>query len=190
LRLFIALPLPADIVEYLGRTIEALRATGPDVRWVDPGNVHLTVRFLGETDAAVVPRLTALLDGVAAQLAPTTLTLDRMGAFPNLRRPNVFWVGLAGNTERLSKLARQVELGVRTLRFEKEKKGFKPHLTLGRVKRGRTVTETVSQIEAMRIEPREVLFDQVVLFQSDLTPQGAVYTRLHTARLGVERFGG
>lgn len=190
MRLFIALPLPEEIKKYLGEIIDELRPSGQSVRWVKPENIHLTVRFLGETDENTVPKLTSLLDKVAAEFSASQLQLGRLGAFPNFRRPNVFWVGLEGDSSELTKMARQVELGVRTLRFEREKKGFRPHLTLGRVKRGRDVRPVVATMETWAVSPRNVLFDQLVLFKSDLTPQGAVYTRLHTADLQVERFGG
>lgn len=191
MRLFVAMPLPDEIKDYLGGMIDELRPSGEGVRWVKPENIHLTVRFLGEADEQVVPKLATLLDRVALEFACSRLSLGSLGAFPNLRRPSVFWVGLEGDSTELTKMARQVELGVRTLRFEKEKKGFRPHLTLGRVKRGQDVRPVVAKVETWAVESREVLLDQLVLFKSDLTPQGAVYSRLHTAQLGSsERFGG
>jgi 2'-5' RNA ligase len=192
MRLFIALPLPGNVEGKLGEISKLLKHQGGKVRWVPPENIHMTVRFLGDTDEATVPKLTQLIDRVAAEFGPAEVTINRLGGFPNLRRPRVIWAGLAESedVERLGKMARQIELAVRQLRFEKDSKGFKPHLTLGRVKDPRDLRALTSYMEEYRFEPISIHIDRLVLFKSTLTPQGAVYERLHEAVLGEERLGG
>ena len=83
----------------------------------------------------------------------------------------------------------QVELGVRELHFENESKGFKPHLTLGRIRKPQDLDRLVARIESRPMEPFRLALDRIVLFKSTLTPKGPIYERLHEAMLGQERFG-
>ena len=189
MRLFIATPLGPQAEQHLGNIIADLRPHGGGVKWVDPKNIHLTLRFLGETEQDRVPKISALLDQVVEGVSAIPSEIGGLGAFPNLKRPRVIWAGINGGVEELSKLARQIELGVRQLRFEKESKGFKAHLTLGRVRDHRKLGPLSGLLGDYRMEPLPLTFDRVVLFKSTLTPRGPIYERLHEARLGVERFG-
>lgn len=183
LRLFIAVPLSVEVEEALGAIMADLKAAAPKapVRWVKPSAVHLTVRFLGDTDPALIPKLKALIDGAVSDMAPAAGVISSLGAFPNLRRPRVIWAGLEHDSavEAVSKLARQVELAVRKLRYQPEKRSFKPHLTLGRVKSLNGIEPLNAAVDQYRVDPIAVPFDRLVLFQSTLTPQGAIYKRLH-----------
>ncbi len=189
IRLFIALPLGQEVERYLSSIIDELKPHGGSVKWVAPQNVHLTVRFLGDTEEQRVPKIKQLLDKVASEYPTVATTIDRLGAFPNLRRPRVIWAGIHDNVDRLEKLARQVELGVRKLRFEKETKGFKPHLTLARIRKPQGLEQLIAHLESFVLEPQVLTLDRLVLFKSTLTPKGPIYNRLYEAVLGQERFG-
>ncbi len=189
MRLFIALPLGLQVERYLSSIIDELRPHGGSVKWVAPQNVHLTVRFLGDTEEHRVPKIKQLLDKVASEHPTVATTIDCLGAFPNLRRPRVVWAGIHDNVDHLEKLARQVELGVRKLRFEKETKGFKPHLTLARIRKPQGLEQLIAHLESFALEPQLLTLDRLVLFKSTLTPKGPIYDRLHEALLGQERFG-
>ena len=197
LRLFIALPLPAEVERELDRLLDQLRPKSDNVKWVPAKNIHLTVKFLGDTDEKIVAKITSAIDEVAAQYQPFESTLDRIGAFPNLRRPRVIWIGgsepiadPSGGNADAARLARDIDHRMRKLRFEKEKRSFKPHLTLGRVRQGRRVDELADYLQTFELKTIPLTLDRVVLFKSTLTPQGAIYDRLHEAKLGEERFGG
>ena len=192
MRLFIGLPLPHEVETELGRIITHLKAQGGRVTWVAPENIHMTVRFLGETDDARVPKLKALISEVAQHLRPAHLVIDRLGGFPNLHKPRVIWAGVTpgSDVDRLAKMARHVELEVRQMRFGPDQKGFKPHMTLGRVKDPSGLQQLTATLSSMRIEPVRVLIDRIVLFKSTLTPQGSIYERLHEGMLGEERLEG
>jgi len=134
LRLFIALPVEPTVKQFLAETITRLRDIGGNVKWVDPKNVHLTVKFLGDTDEKLMKQIAEKMDKIASRNQPIDCTLDRLGAFPNLRRPRVFWAGMTsaeGVMETLKHMAGAVDLAVSKLGFERESRPFKSHLTLG-----------------------------------------------------------
>jgi 2'-5' RNA ligase len=93
LRLFIALPLPHEVEIELDRLLTVLRPKGPEVKWVPPNNIHLTVKFLGDTEEKLVDKIKVALDEVAAGYQPFDTTIDQIGGFPNLNRPRVIWIG-------------------------------------------------------------------------------------------------
>ena len=177
MRLFIAMPLGAEVEQKLGEIINECRQHGGSVKWVKPENIHLTIRFLGDTDEGILDKLKQLLDAVATEFSPVETTIDRLGAFPNLQRPRVIWTSVSSETETLAKLAGQVELRVRKLRFEAEKKPFKAHLTLGRIRIPQGLVNLLAFLEEYALEPIPVRFDRLVLFKSTLTPQGPIALR-------------
>jgi len=189
-RLFIALPLPQEVEIELDRLLALLRPKGPDVKWVPAKNIHLTVKFLGDTDEKLVSKIKAEIDDVSSQYQPFETALDQVGGFPNLQRPRVIWVGVSQELEAARKMAHQVDLKMRELRFEKEKRPFKAHLTLGRVREGRNVDALAAYLESFKLQPIPLRLDRLVLFKSTLTPKGSIYERLHEGVLGREQFGG
>jgi 2'-5' RNA ligase len=191
IRLFIAWPLAREVEQELGRISFQLKQKGGRIGWVAPQNIHLTARFLGDTDEGAVPRLISLIDSIAAHTTKTTLTLDKLGAFPDLKRPRVIWAGLAGETEQLQRTVDEIERNVRELGFSPESKRFKPHLTLGRVKDLHGVEGVLMAVQQFRVPEVAVMLDRLVLFKSTLAPQGSIYERLHERVLGESaRFGG
>lgn len=190
LRLFIAFPLAEDIERGLGRVINDLKKYTRDVKWVTPQNIHLTAKFLGDTDEKLVSKVTAEIDRLASGYQPFPFAIEDMGAFPNLKRPRVIWAGSLRPIEVAAKLAHQLELAMRQLRFEEENRPFKAHLTLGRVRQGRQADDFSRALQDYRFEPMFTTMDRLVLFKSTLTPQGPIYERLHEALLGEARFAG
>jgi len=185
MRLFIAFPLPIEVKDYLGSVIADLRPHADGIRWVAPKNIHLTTRFLGDTEDAKISKLDHLIDSVAGAHGPVTSSLTQLGAFPNLKRPRVIWAGIGDGVEALVKIARDVELRVRQLRFEPESKAFKSHLTLGRVREGARLDAFAEIMNGYELQSMPLVFDRLVLYKSTLTPQGPIYERLHEAALGA-----
>ncbi|PZC48245.1 MAG: 2'-5' RNA ligase [Chloroflexi bacterium] len=186
-RTFIAIELPPGVKRVMEDAEQELKAASPaPVRWVKPDNVHLTLKFLGNVQTALIP---GLVDGVreaVAGLGPFHLAVARLGAFPNPARARVLWVGLEGDLESLSDLQQRVE-GVTARRgFPKDERHFSPHLTLGRVNnassdRQRLLKDALGGV-AM---PLDVAFEvtEIVVMRSDLRPGGAVYSPLGRASL-------
>jgi len=191
IRLFIALPLEKPAEEMLGRVVGDLRTCGGRVSWVRAENIHLTVKFLGDTEEDNVSRIAERLDEVSKDHRPVSVTIDRLGGFPNLSRPRVIWAGIEGDIEVLDLIAAEVDRRMQSLGWDLEKRGFKPHLTLGRVRDTHGLERLTDRIRDYKLDATVVLLDRLTLFKSTLTPQGAIYERLHESMLGSEgRFSG
>jgi 2'-5' RNA ligase len=189
-RAFIAIDLPEHVRRELGRQIDRLREVMPrsSVRWVRPDGIHLTLRFLGDTDPGRVPELAGELEGVARIHPAFSITVGGLGCFPNLTRPRVLWVGVEEEVGVMKRLQAGVEAVCCRLGYKAEQRGFSPHLTLGRVRQGGEAK--VGEAFARVVEADgsralgEAQVEEIVLFQSELRPDGAIYRRLATARLG------
>jgi 2'-5' RNA ligase len=151
----------------------------------------LTLRFLGDTQPEQVSEMQQGLTELGAANPGFTLIIGGLGCFPNSRRPRVIWVGVEEKTGALDQLQRGVEGLCRKLGFPPDRRSFSAHLTLGRVRQGgeaRTGDEFGRFVEADQGDMLgQVLVEEMVLFQSELKPDGAVYRRLATARLGTKQ---
>lgn len=180
MRLFIALHLPDHVRGALAAAQERLRRGNPPVRWTDATNIHLTLQFLGETGAALVPALVAGLADL--HVPPIRLTLSGLGAFPGLQRPRVIWAGVAGDLAALDRLRAAVFALTTPLGFAPETRPFTPHLTLGRLRDDARPEAIRALAAALRsAEPPPALAWEAgrpILYQSILKPEGAVYIAL------------
>ena len=183
IRTFIALPLPPDWIESLGGVMRQLAMRVPaGVRWVDPSGMHLTLRFLGNTNTAQVPGLIAGLRRELAGSATPKLALSGLGTFPPQGNPRVIWAGVSGQLDHLTNLQRGAESAVTSLGWPAEQRPFRPHLTLGRIRnraseaQRRAVLDTIAGIEVPGCSIWRP--DHVRLYQSVLTPQGPIYSGL------------
>lgn len=183
IRAFIAISLPADVQQLLGAVSQELatRVPGRAVAWVRPENIHLTLRFLGDTPLARLDRLTSLLDAVAARHRPFNLALGRLGVFPNERRPRVIWVGLTGDPPTAA-LQKDLDAALLPLGWQQDGKPFSPHLTLGRVKGSH---DQIRLPWGKAVVPTSFTVDRLHLIESELRPQGPLYTVRHSALLAA-----
>jgi 2'-5' RNA ligase len=185
LRLFIAVALPDEVRERLARSQEALRAAQADVSWVKPDNLHLTVKFLGDTERRSLARIQPALQAVAGELAPFSLTLCGLGAFGG-RVPRVVWAGVTDGAQPLTALAARVDAALGRVGVPKEKRGFSAHATLGRVRSPRSADALAAAVAAGgAVSFGSVTVRDFVLMQSRLDPQGSVYTVLERYALGA-----
>lgn len=179
IRTFIAIELPDKVKAAMKDVTDTLRKSGADVRWVRPEGVHLTLKFLGGVEAVIMDELAGAVERAAKGTGSIELEVKGIGVFPNERSPRVVWLGLSGGLERLAQLNEKIEAACEGLGFKREKRPFKPHLTLGRVKsrKGRdALMRTVAEIE--KIDLGGFTSDAVSVMKSELKPTGAVYTEL------------
>ncbi len=177
LRLFIALDLPPAVRTEL-RSLQS-RLRGHPLRLVEPEGMHLTLQFLGPTEPVLVRPLIASLANL--QREPLQLRLSGTGSFPAGNLPRVVWVGLAGDLPALARLQAAVVATTTALGCPAPQVSFHPHLTLARVRQGRDPAELRALLDTLgTLRPSALLAWEAgppILFQSTLTPQGAIYTR-------------
>jgi 2'-5' RNA ligase len=188
IRSFIAIELPREIKLALADIQGKLKAAGgAPVRWVDPGSIHLTLKFLGDIDSGITGRITAALEEAARGTQPFSIGVSGLGVFPNPRHVQVVWVGLTGETEKLSQLQKRIETGLVPLGFKAEGRAFTPHLTLARVRdyAGPDERQKLGQlIEKTGFDAKSVIkVNAVQLMRSQLTREGPIYTRIGTVEL-------
>lgn len=190
LRLFVAVDLPEEVREALGRLQDDLRRrdlTG--LRWVRPEGVHLTLKFLGGTLAGRVPAVEGAVAAAVRGAAPFRLALGAPGTFGGSRGPRVVWLEMAGDVRQLRELQAAVEAALTGAGFPAEEREYAPHLTLARVPqppRAGTAEGISRALEAVAPPRAEFEVNEVVLMRSRLQPGGALYERLARFPLGIE----
>jgi 2'-5' RNA ligase len=190
-RLFIAVELPAVVKDLLGGVVQHLRRQGVDgVRWVRPEGVHLTLKFLGETLEERLEAIAQAMAQAAEGTPPFVLGIGGAGAFPNLRAPQVAWLGLRGQVEALGELQSALEKALELAGFPREGRAFSPHLTLGRVNGRLTPSQLQALLEGLKgagaVEFPDVSVDAISLIESQLERSGARYVQRAVAKLRRE----
>ena len=182
IRTFIAVELPDDIKQEIGDFISQLRPQIRGVRWVEPLNLHLTMKFLGNVEEDSINKIVNGVSEVAQHHSHFIIQMENFGAFPGMKRPRVLWIGVKNGLNELSQLAASVENKMVKLGFELESRKFSPHLTVGRVRRGKRVY--IPQ-DVPSFGPVEFDVTTVTVMKSTLTPEGPIYDPLRIANLSA-----
>lgn len=177
IRAFIAINLAPPVIEEIAKVQSRLQETRGDLRWSRVESLHLTLKFLGDIARnQVEPIVGALREALRAQ-SPLHVVARGLGAFPNLKKPRVLWAGIMG--EGLKELSEKIEIALMPLDFPPEEREFTPHLTIGRVRSLRGWDRVLAVLkEYEQSSFGESTVDQVILYQSDLRPNGAIYSPL------------
>ncbi len=188
IRSFLAFELPREIREQIGAVSRELGKLTLPVRWAKVERIHLTVIFLGSVDEEKIDEIKEKVSPVVKRFSTFKTRLNGVGAFPNWRRPRVIWIGLNGEIERLSNLRDELQQELEGLGFRPEKRPFRPHLTIGRFKGVVDRDEELKWILDRYHDFTSGLGDlnELVLFKSDLKPDGPVYTRMASWPLRME----
>jgi 2'-5' RNA ligase len=185
IRSFLAIELPKTILKKIGEIQEDLRLSRADVKWMNPENIHLTLKFFGNIDESRIDPIVKSIQGPIQTTSSFSVKVRGMGAFPHLKNPRVIWIGLVDGKEILVDLQKQLEKELEGIGFEREERSFHPHLTLGRVKSAKGRDELVGRIEKYSEgEFGDFQVEKVILFKSDLRPTGPIYTPLKEIILG------
>lgn len=179
-RAFLAIEPPAEILKEIGKIQSSLKMACPfDVRWVKPEAMHLTLKFFGNVSEEAIIVISRIVEEHTAVFAPLQLEIKKLGLFPSLRRPKVLWLGLKGDITSLLVLHNKLEQGFEECGFAREGRSFQPHLTLGRIKIPKCSGNPEQFLrDGGGCEAGSFLAGGLGLIKSDLTPRGAVYTRL------------
>ena len=166
---------------------ELKREKYPSVKWVNPSSIHLTLKFLGEIETTKVQSISNAIIDASKNTKPFTVSIDKTGVFPNLKRPRVIWVGMTGDLDILHKLQQSIENQLVPLGFPVENRRFSPHLTLGRVRDGTSSYDCVrlgESISSLEIKAQPAFrVDSISFIRSVLTREGAIYSCLASIAL-------
>ncbi len=184
MRTFIAIDLDNEIKEALSALIEKLRERSQNIRWVRREAMHLTLKFLGEINKERIPEIEGILGKVVRKYQPFILKIKGTGYFPPKKKnPRVLWTGVEAD-EVLTSLQKDLEKELQEIGFPEEKREFRPHLTLGRVKMPSSIQETMRELEKHQESVfGEMTVHKITFFQSILKPSGAEYNALSEHRL-------
>ena len=184
-RTFIAVDLSAEICSRIQELIDQLRLAEARVSWTKPGNVHLTLKFLGDTDEQRLPDVCRAVGDAARGTQPVSIRVRGLGAFPHVQRPRTIWVGIAEGAEEIGALAEAVAGALHALGFPRESRPFSPHVTVGRVReRVSGQSELIRRLrEKADFEGGSALVQEVVVYASLLRPEGPTYQVLGRAPL-------
>lgn len=183
-RLFVAILLPESVRREIAGAVAPLREELDHVRWVRTEQLHLTLRFIGDVDRHRVPVVGATLGEALAVLPGPTIALEGGGAFPSASRPSVLWAGVRPD-DRLSALHAAAEAALVELGIDPETRDFHPHVTVGRIRRGRRAPGAGRVIVELRLDTTTEV-REVSLMESVLGPGGARHTRVRRIPLAGE----
>ncbi len=180
IRAFLAIELPQEIKDLIEGIKERLRPALKGIRWTRPEGMHLTLKFFGDVSQDDVVRVSEVVGRNIMNIAPMGLNVGLPGGFPSLKKPRVLWLGIGGDTQRLTALHAEIEGDLEECGFPGEKRAFKPHLTLGRARSRGGIISGAEAVITKTGEPGTHRFDvrELILFESELKPGGAVYTKL------------
>lgn len=186
LRLFFAVPLPDRIRTGAKQLQQNLTCRGVNIGWVQPENLHFTLKFLGEVPTGQVARLADVAEQVAHSLPVHHITVAGVDAFPNVRRPRIIWIGCTEGDQQLRRLGTDLDSALAQAELsEAEKQDFIPHITIGRVRKGRNFDQLTAELEHLAGSAiGQMSVDHFVLMRSDLQPSGPPkYTELARCEL-------
>jgi 2'-5' RNA ligase len=183
IRAFIAIEINQIVVLRIFAAIEELKSRIPGIRWTPQTKCHLTLKFLGNIDEGLIDPAGLALERALSPFRRFTINAKGLGVFPDAKRPRVLWVGIEGKP--LADLAERVEKGLELLGFEREKRKFTPHLTIGRWRQfARADKDLLDALENSKDQEFGCsTVREVTLFQSILNSGGAVYRRLKVVQL-------
>ena len=183
-RLFVAVEVDADVRGRLAETQRILATCGASVKWVEFENIHLTIKFIGEVDATITHRISHAVGEAVSRIKPFTYSVDGIGTFPEGGAPRIIWAGVKQGAEPLAQLFELLNRGLVSFGVAYERRRFVPHITLGRVRSKKNTShlrDAIAQFASRHFGLVEV--DRVILFESQLTKKGPIYTPVATFEL-------
>jgi 2'-5' RNA ligase len=165
-----------------------LRETFPRLRvsWDKPEKLHLTLKFLGDSTDEQVEKLKSIIQNVSGEISNFELEIARTGVFPNPRNARVLWIDVVDEKGNLAKINRILENECEKIGFPKEKRAFKPHLTIARLREPEKSRELAQKHLQTIFEPVRFDVSDIVIYESKLRPAGSVYEKLASFKLKPE----
>jgi len=178
IRTFIAVKISDEQRAGVAEVLDRLRCHDVSVKWVEPKNMHITLKFLGDTAEENLPQLFDAISDALNGARRFDLKLAGLGQFPPRKPPRVIWAGIQSGYENLRDIASKIDKALEPFGFEPEKRKFSAHVTIGRVKNNRNIRLVTDDLEKIGFDSPGTTVSEVVFFKSDLTPKGPIYTSL------------
>lgn len=180
IRSFLAFEMPGKIREIVSRTLKEMKKLPLDVRWVRADNIHITIVFMGNISEDDFIPIGEAVSKTCKRYGSFNVTLTGSGIFGSLRNPRVLWIGLDGDLTRMSYFRSSLQKNLKPFGIKEENRRFKPHLTLGRFRKGTGSVAEMDEIlsEYQNITSPTCAVEELILFKSELKPGGAVYSTL------------
>lgn len=208
MRAFLAIELPPEIKTFLSKLQNKLKAATEDVhphtnwknniryqpigvgvKWVEPENIHLTLKFLGEINEEQLSRITQIMESVSQENSPYTIEISSLGAFPKIEAPRVLWVGAEKGSKETKGIAKALEEKIQKLGIPKEERAFSSHITIGRTRSAINRLKLIEELKKLEgyFSGKEQAFtvEKITLFKSTLSSRGPTYEVLQQTSLKV-----
>ena len=188
MRAFIAIKLPQNIQQTISKIQSEIKASGADIKWVPPANIHLTLKFLGDIDEQTKNAVIESMQQISADTPQFMIKTGVTGTFPEKGEPRVIWLGLAAGDEETTNIAHQLENALQFCDIAKETHEFSSHITIGRVRSSRKMhklVESLTELEEKKQIQKEFKAEKITLFMSTLTPAGPIYEVLYETILRI-----
>ncbi len=176
MRTFIAINLPQPIRDQIGEHLDSFRRVARGIGWIPPGNAHITIKFLGDVPQANLEDLSLAVQTAVEGARRFEVKLGGFGAFPNFRKPRVFWIGITEGIDPLQDLAAAIDNELHRRGYEKEKRKFSAHITLGRIRKPGNYQALEQAANQTQYSSGAFPVPSVEIMKSVLTPQGAQYS--------------
>ena len=184
-RVFCAFELPQTLRSKIEKHSQLVRGAVPEATasWSQPESIHLTLKFFGNVDQAKVPAISNALTRAVEDFSAIKISVGGTGVFPRPSRPQVLWIGIDDASGALAQLQERVETECAREGFPKEDRAFHPHLTIARIRKPQNSNQLAEAHLRTDFPAIDLVFNEVVLFRSELSPKGSRYTPLSRHRL-------
>ncbi len=184
MRLFIAVDIDDEIRKSLNDIVQRLKKgiqfTSASPAWVPVENMHITLKFLGETDESMLPKIKDVMNNIALNITPFEINFEKLGVFPNRHAPKILWTGINNGKDILKTIQQNLEYEMNKLGFDFDDRDFSPHLTLARIKNLRGTKAMMDVVTShSNFITKNCSVKELILFQSVLHKTGPEYTKLY-----------
>ncbi|MBU0682811.1 MAG: RNA 2',3'-cyclic phosphodiesterase [Candidatus Omnitrophota bacterium] len=183
IRVFIAVELSDEAKAELRRLHSIFQEKPENIKWVKPKNIHLTLKFLGNISESRLLEVKSVIKSAVLGITPFEIVLDGLGVFPGENAPRVLWVGIKEGSRQIADIAEKIESLLAEKSFPKEKRNFRAHLTLGRIKHIKNRILFKDFLHSVTVKPVSVDVSRIVLFKSKLSTKETVYEVLQVFNL-------
>ncbi|NWF97925.1 MAG: RNA 2',3'-cyclic phosphodiesterase [Nitrospirae bacterium] len=183
IRCFIAVDIPDSIKKEISDLIEFLKKNDADIKWVSADNLHITLKFLGNTPEKLIAEIRDKISILAKSYKPFYIKIKGTGVFPNIKYPRICWIGIE-YPDTFIKLQKDIDKSMKQLGFKEEERDFKPHLTIGRIRSKKGTLNIIKELDNNALkEFGNVFVDSLKIMRSVLKPTGSEYSSLHEIKL-------